>query len=75
VAEITRFVQEFPSLSGLYQTEPVPNNPDGAFGDQDFTVGVTRMVDIAGFVLQGLAVNIIAVIEIKNVSVPLRESP
>src|SRR5215471_13093000 len=24
MAEITRFVQEFPSLSGLYQTEPVP---------------------------------------------------
>jgi hypothetical protein len=24
MAEITRFVQEFPSLSGPYQTEPVP---------------------------------------------------
>src|SRR2546426_12037116 len=25
MAEITRFVQEFPSLSGPYQTEPVPH--------------------------------------------------
>src|SRR5256884_8476575 len=25
MAEITRFVQEFPSLSGPYQTEPVPD--------------------------------------------------
>src|SRR6266704_2327872 len=25
MAEITRFVQEFPSLSGPYQTEPVPS--------------------------------------------------
>src|SRR3989442_13281688 len=27
MAEITRFVQEFPSLSGPYQTEPVPYPP------------------------------------------------
>jgi hypothetical protein len=27
MAEITRFVQEFPSLSGPYQTEPVPLLP------------------------------------------------
>jgi hypothetical protein len=26
MAERTRFVQEFPSLSGPYQTEPVPSN-------------------------------------------------
>ena len=34
------------------------NNPDGAFGDQDVTVGVTGMVDIAGFVLESLAIDI-----------------
>jgi hypothetical protein len=28
MAEITRFVQEFPSLSGPYQTEPVPSRQD-----------------------------------------------
>src|SRR5215471_10793498 len=37
------------------------HNPDGAFGDQDFTIGVTGMVDIASFVLQRFSVNIIAV--------------
>ena len=47
------------------------NNPDGALGNQDVTVGITGMVDIAGFVLQGLAVNIIAVIEGKNVLIAL----
>jgi len=48
------------------------NNPDGTFSDENFTVGVAGMVNIAGFVFQGLAVNIIAVIEIKNVRVTLR---
>jgi hypothetical protein len=30
MAEITRFVQEFPSLSGPYQTEPVPTSYSAA---------------------------------------------
>ena len=47
------------------------HNPDGALGAQDVTVGVTGMVDIAGFVLEGLAVNIIAVVEGKNVLIAL----
>jgi hypothetical protein len=38
---------------------------------RDVTVGVTGMVDIAGFVLEGLAVNIITVIECKNVLIAL----
>ena len=47
------------------------NNPDGTLGDQDFTVGVTGMVDIAGCVFEGLAIDIIAVIEDKNVLIAL----
>ena len=47
------------------------NNPDGAFGDQDVTVGITGMVDIAGFVLQGFAIDIVAIIEFKTVLIAL----
>jgi hypothetical protein len=50
------------------------DNPDGSFCDHDVTIRVARMVDVAGFVLEGFAVNIVAVIEIKNVGVPLRKS-
>ena len=50
------------------------NNPYGTFSYDDVTVGVTGVVDIAGFVLQGLAINIIAVIAFKNVLIPLREA-
>jgi hypothetical protein len=50
------------------------NNPDGALGEQDVTVGVTGMVDIAGFMLEGLAVKIIAVIEGKYVLIVLIEA-
>jgi hypothetical protein len=31
MAERTRFVQEFPSLSGPYQTEPVPSPRSASF--------------------------------------------
>jgi hypothetical protein len=51
------------------------DNPDRAFRYQDITVGVTGMIDVAGFVLERLPVNIVAVIEMKNVRVTLRESP
>ena len=47
------------------------HNPDGALGDQDFTVRVARMVDITGFVLQGFPVNIIVVIEGKDILIAL----
>ena len=47
------------------------DNPDGALGAQDVTVGVTGMLDIAGFVREGLAVNIIVVVEGKNVLIAL----
>jgi hypothetical protein len=50
---------------------PFGNNPDGAFGDQDFTVGLTGMVDIAGFVFQGFAVDIVAMIACNNVLIAL----
>ena len=51
------------------------DNPDGSFCDHAVTIRVARMVDVAGFVLEGLAVNIVPVIEIKNVRVALHESP
>jgi hypothetical protein len=50
---------------------PFGNNPDGALGAQDVTVGVTGMIDIAGGVLQGLTVNIIAIIEGKDILIAL----
>jgi hypothetical protein len=50
------------------------HNPDGALGEQDVTVGVTGMIDIAGFIFEGLAVKIIAVIEDKNVLIVLIEA-
>ena len=47
------------------------NNPDGALRDPDLTVRVTGVVDIAGFVLEGLAIDIIVVIEFENVLIAL----
>jgi len=47
------------------------NNPDGTFSNEDVTVGVAGMVDIAGFILQSLAINIIAVIEFKDILIAL----
>ena len=47
------------------------DNPDSAFGDQDFTVGITGMVNVAGFVLQGFAINIVAVVEFKDILIAL----
>jgi hypothetical protein len=37
MAEITRFVQEFPSLSGPYQTEPVPKSTTRIFYLMNFS--------------------------------------
>jgi hypothetical protein len=50
------------------------DNPDGAFGDQDFTVGVTGVVDIAGFVLQRFAIDIVAMIKFHNIWIVLRQA-
>ena len=50
------------------------NNPDGALGDQDVTVRVTGVVDIAGFIFEGLAVDIVAIIEFKNILQYLRQT-
>jgi hypothetical protein len=47
------------------------NNPDGALGDQHFTIGISGVIDGAGFVFEGLAIDIIAVIECKDVLVAL----
>ena len=33
---------------------PLGNNPDGALGDQHFTIGITGVIDGAGFVCEGL---------------------
>ena len=43
------------------------NNPDGALGDQHFTIGITGVIDGAGCVCEGLAIDILAVIEGKEV--------
>ena len=40
-----------------------------------FTVGITGMVDVAGFVLEGLAVNIVALIKLENIDVAAVISP
>ena len=47
------------------------DNPDGSFCDHDVTIRVARMVDVAGFVLEGLAVNIMVVVEFENVLIAL----
>jgi hypothetical protein len=33
------------------------NNPDGALGDQHFTIGITGVIDGAGCVCEGLAID------------------
>jgi len=50
------------------------NNPDCTFSDYDFAIWVTRVIDVASFILQGLAVNIIAVIEVKDILVSLTQA-
>ena len=50
---------------------PFGHNPDRAFGYHDFTVGVTGMIDVAGFVLEGLAVNIVMVVEFEDILIAL----
>ncbi len=53
---------------------PEGHNPDRTGGDVDVTIGSTGVVDIAGGVPEYLAINIIAVIEGKNIDIALRYS-
>lgn len=52
---------------------PLGNNPDGALGDHDITVGITGVVDIADFIFESLAVDIVAIIEFKDTLIALME--
>ena len=48
---------------------PPSDNPDGAPGDVRCTVRITGMVDVAGLILPRLAINIVALIEGKNIGI------
>ena len=50
---------------------PEGHYPDCAGSDVDFTIGITGVVDRAGGVPEDLAINIIAVIESKNIDIAL----
>ena len=54
---------------------PFGNNPDRVFGDVDVTVGGTGMVDVAGFILEGLAVDIVPFSELEKIGIAFGESP
>jgi hypothetical protein len=45
---------------------PPRDNPDGPAGQLHYTVGIARMIDVAGCVAEDLPVNIIALIELKD---------
>ena len=51
---------------------PYRHDPDGTLGDHGFAVRLAGMVDIASRILQRLPINIIALIEGKNVGIALR---
>ena len=53
---------------------PERHNPDGALGHDGFAVRLTRMVNVARGILQRLAIDIVAVVERKNIGIPLGES-
>jgi hypothetical protein len=53
---------------------PCRHNPNGPLGDDSFAVRFTGVVDVASRIFQRLPIDIIAVIEGKNVGVALRES-
>ena len=50
---------------------PEGHNPDRTGGEVDFTIGITGVVDIAGGVPEDLAIDIIAVIEGKNIDIAM----
>jgi hypothetical protein len=50
------------------------HNPYSTFGDVDFAVGITGMVDVAGGVLEGLAVDIVPCIKLEQVGIAFGES-
>lgn len=49
---------------------PTGDNPDGAARLLHVTVRVTGMIDVAGFVSEGLPVNVIALIQRKDIDIP-----
>ena len=51
------------------------DNPDGAAGGYGVTIRLARMVDKAGRVRTRLAINIIAVVERKDVGIAVGEAP
>jgi hypothetical protein len=53
---------------------PQRDNPDGPAGQLHYTVGLARMIDVAGFVAEDLPVDIIALIELKNIDIPLAQA-
>jgi hypothetical protein len=58
-------VQDFLPCSDI----PQGDNPDGVRRFLHFTVRVTRMIDIPGGILQGLAINRVPVREMKDISI------
>jgi hypothetical protein len=73
VAIIVRFILIAVIVGQFFPVSDIPegHNPDRAGGDVNVTIGITGMVNIAGGVLADLAINIIAVIEGKNIDVAL----
>src|SRR4030095_2911406 len=53
---------------------PQRDNPDGTGGQLRATVGLTRMIDVAGFIAECLPVNIIALVELKDIVIPLAQA-
>src|SRR5215467_7614418 len=58
-------VREFLPCSDI----PHGDNPDSVRRFLDFTVGVTRMIDIPGRILQGLAIKRVTVCQMKDETV------
>jgi len=58
-------VREFLPCSDI----PYGDNPDGVRRFLDFTVRVTRMIDVTGCILQGLAINGVPVRQMKDISI------
>ena len=64
---IAVIVRQFFPISDI----PEGYNPDCTGGEVDSTIGITGVVDIAGGIPEYLAINIRAVIEGKNIDIPL----
>jgi len=60
-------------LPGTYISEG--DDPDASSGEFCCTVRVTGMVDVAGFVPEGCAVDIIMIVKLEDISVAAGRSP